>query len=247
MKIHEVQQGSAAWLALRAAIPTASEFGNLVTPKKWEIKKGAAAESYLCEKIAAWWLGMPLQEFKSFGAVEQGTILEEEAIPHCIYDLGLEVQRIGFCTTDNGTVGCSPDGLIGETSGLECKCCQPDTHVGYLLGGVLPEIYGPQVHGSMLVTGRSEWKFLSYCRGFKDLFLTIPRDEKIQAVLETALSDFLLRFETAKTRMIEIHGHGPTERKQAVVPVNAAASLADLDAQEQRDFHLWPKGKEPQR
>lgn len=202
MIIHDVKQGSAEWLSLRAGIPTASEFHRLVTPK-WKIKTGDGPETFLHEKLAEAYTGSPLPQTGGFGALEQGTILEEEAIPWFELEYG-PVQRVGFCTTDDKRVGCSPDALVGEDSGLELKCPQAQTHVGYLLMGICPEEYLAQVHGAMLVTGRASWQFVSYRRGFPALRLMIRRDEAIQDVLRQALDGFLKRFDAGLSRLKEI-------------------------------------------
>lgn len=207
MKIHNVVQHSTAWMKLRAGIPTASEFHRLVTPK-WKIREGDGPHTYLCEKLAEKWTGMPLMQTQGFGAIEQGTILEEEALPWFELTTNQTVQRVGFITSDDGRMGCSPDGLLGETGGIEIKCPQPQTHVGYLLDGVVPDEYLAQVHGSMLVTGRAEWNFLSYRRNFPMLLLTIKRDEQIQKVMRAALNGFLERFDIEWARLAALGGRG---------------------------------------
>jgi hypothetical protein len=204
MQIHEVKQHSEAWFKLRSAMPTASEFHRLVTPK-WKIRTGDGPQTYLCEKLAESYTGMPLPQTGGFGALEQGTILEEEAVPWYELEHG-PVKRVGFITTDDQRIGCSPDGLLLDENevlagGIEIKCPQAQTHVSYLLEGTLPDDYAAQVHGSMLVTGADCWKFLSYRRGFPPLLLTIKRDEEIQKVLREALSAFLKRFDVELARL----------------------------------------------
>ncbi len=203
MKIHDCVQGSAEWLTLRAGVVTASELHRLVTPK-FKIKTGDGPHTYMCEKLAEAWTGMPLPQTQSFGALEQGTILEEEALPFYELTTGRTIQRVGFITRDDGRVGCSPDGLLSTdplleswNSGIEIKCPQAQTHVGYLLEDDVPEEYLTQVHGCMLVTGYSEWQFMSYRRGFPPLLLTVKRDEEIQKVLTTAIALFLESFDAA--------------------------------------------------
>ena len=204
MKIHDCKQGSAEWLKLRAGIPTASEFHRLVTPL-WKIRTGEGPATYLNEKLAEAWTGAPLPQTGGFGTLEQGTILEEEALPWYELETGTTVRRVGFITTDDGRVGCSPDGLE-ENSGVEIKCPQAQTHVGYLLDGGVPGEYLAQVHGSMFVTGFPCWKFLSYRRNFPRLLLTVERDEKIQKILADALDRFLARFDAAMKRLEELRG-----------------------------------------
>jgi hypothetical protein len=215
LKIHDVAQGSQEWLNLRAGVPTASEFDALVSPT-FEIRKGDMPRTYLHKKLAEWWQGGPLLEFNSFD-MDQGQILEESAKPNFTVETDIEIRNVGFVTTDDGKIGCSPDGLIGENSGVEIKCPKIETHVGYLLTGVLPKQYGAQVHGSMFVTGANSWRFYSYRRRMPSLNLLIERDDKAQEALKEALEMFLAAFEIGQKRLCEING-GPPVRRVAFKP-----------------------------
>ncbi len=199
MVVHDCQQGSVEWLQLRLGIPTASEFGNLVTPE-FKIRDGETPKTYLATKLAETWLGKPLLDLNTF-SVEQGTLLEDEAWPWLKLETDWPLKRVGFITTDDGTVGCSPDGLVGNDCGLEIKCPSAHVHMKYLINGVLPKEYAPQVHGGMMVTGFSKWKFLSYRRGMPALILEIERDEAIIAKISEALYKFFEGFATTYSKL----------------------------------------------
>lgn len=198
VKIHDVEQNSLEWLALRSGIPTASEWDALVSPE-FEIRKGQMPQTYLHQKVAEAWLGAPLPGGMTID-MEFGKVLETEAIPWYEFTFSEEVKRVGFVTTDDGRIGCSPDGLIGE-GGIEIKCPGADKHVGYLMAGDVPKQYRSQVHGCMLVTGAPWWKFISYRRNFPPLVITVFRDEKIQAVLKTALESFIEQMDAVLARL----------------------------------------------
>lgn len=210
---HPVTQGSEAWLKLRLGHPTASEFDNLVTPL-WKIKTGDGPHTYLCDKLAECLTGRVLEKGGSW-AMEQGSILESEAIPFYEFTYEQEVKRMGYCTTDDMRIGCSPDGLIGEDGGIECKCPLPQTHIRYLLEGGVPKDYLAQVHGAMFVTGRPWWVFLSYCRGLPPLVVRVERDEKIQATLREALDGFLARFDSALAKIDSLQHVSRAETRAA--------------------------------
>lgn len=211
MIVHnEYEQGSGIWMTARAGLATASEFCNIVT-QDFSLRKGAMLHSYLARKVAEHWSGGPLMGFSSF-ATEAGQILEEEALPWLSLELDTEIKRVGFITTDDGKIGCSPDGLIGDNVGCEIKCPLPQTQVGYLLDGVLPPDYKAQVYGSMLVTGFESWKFLSYNRRLPKLLLTIERDEEIMEKLSEALEVFLQMKDAAIAKLTELNG-GPPKQK----------------------------------
>jgi hypothetical protein len=188
-------------------IPTASGFDNLLTPK-FELRKGEMPKSYLYRKVAEKWRGQPLVGFTGVFDVEQGSILEEEALPFFELETGKKVTRVGFITTDDGRAGCSPDGLL-EVGGLEAKCPAAHTHVKYLLSGALPDEYAAQVFGSMYVTGAPEWTFLSYRRKFPSLILTILRDEQIMERIAQALELFQQAFDNAMERVKAANEYSP--------------------------------------
>lgn len=226
MKIHrEFQQNSLQWLQARCGIPTASEFDCLVTPE-FKVRTGDMPKSFLARKIAESWQGYPLPGFQVLD-MELGKVLEDEAIPFYELEFSEKVDRVGFVTTDDGKVGCSPDGLIAE-GGIEIKCPRADTHVGYLLKSELPKDYAAQVHGSMYVTGAPWWKFMSYRRGFPPLVLTVFRDEKIQEQLRIALSLFLTDFDAAIKRLEEMNG-GPAIKPKTILGPPTSGSLQDPD------------------
>lgn len=200
MKTHNCVQGSTEWHALRCSIPTASEFSELVTPK-WKVKEGDGPRSYTYAKLAAKVMGYAPESVNTFG-MNQGTLLESEAAPFVEFTYGLKIERVGFCTTDDGRAGCSPDGIIGDDSGIEIKCPAPHTHLEYLADGVLPSCYVAQVQGCMFVTGRDSWRFLSYSRFFPPLFITVFRDPKAQESIGIALDLFWSRFTEAEAKLI---------------------------------------------
>lgn len=204
MKIINVQQQSLEWLQARAGIPTASEFDNLLTPKL-EPRKGQMVESYLCQKLAERWLGGSLPGFQSLD-MDFGKILEEEAKPFYTMTFDEEIQSVGLVTTDDGKIGASPDGLIGDDGGIEIKCPEAKNHVKYLMAGKLPDDYVCQVHGSLFVTGRKWWKFMSYRRRFPPYITLIERDEKIMSIMDETLSAFCTRLDSEFNRLVEMNG-----------------------------------------
>jgi predicted phage-related endonuclease len=192
------------WLEARAGIPTASEFDNLVSPTG-KIRTGQTPVSYLARKVAEAWLGGPLPSYQG-GAMEVGSILEDEAIPRYEWDYGCKIQRVGLVLTDDGRIGCSPDGLIGDDSGIEIKCPLAQTHVAYLLAGELPADYRLQVQGALYVTGRREWIFMSYCRNFPPFIYRVERDEELIDTIREALAGFIDRFDDATKELEALNG-----------------------------------------
>lgn len=221
MKIIDCKQGSAEWLHARIGRPTASEFDELITGE-WKARTGKGVETYFYRKLAERAMGFPLHDASSW-AMEQGSLLEHEAIPLYEGVFDTAIQRVGFVTTDDGRIGCSPDGLIGEDNGIEVKCPTPPVHLRYLMEQRLPPEYAAQVHGAMFVTGRPQWTFMSYSRQFPPLILTVKMDEDIQNTLMKCLSSFLHRFDEAYAK-VKAMKNADNARRQAEYDAKGDAS-----------------------
>lgn len=200
MKTLLMPQGSVEWHNARLGVVTASDADSLVTPK-FKIKEGQGVETYLHRKLAEKLLNWSPEMLNSF-PVDQGKLIETICLPWYEFQYETTVKRVGFCVTDDGRAGCSPDGILPDGTGLEVKAPQPPAHISYLLGGVVPECYLPQIHFSMLVTGAAHWGFVSYSMTLPPLVLRVERDEKIQAVLHEALSQFAERFDHSLARLV---------------------------------------------
>jgi hypothetical protein len=196
---HDVEQGSLEWFKLRLGIPTASCFGDIMTPK-FAPREGKMLWTCIYSRLAEKISGEQLAGFGS-RATEQGQLLEDEAINY--WEVVNEQRPIygGFVTTDDGKAGCSPDALIGDDAGLEIKCPNPETHLKYLDEGVLPDDYVTQVYGSLWVTGRKRWHFQSYHKALPAFHLIIERDEAIMEKIGAALANYQKHFDAAFERI----------------------------------------------
>lgn len=207
VKIIDCQQGTLEWLEARTQCATASELDNILSPTL-KLRTGEMPATYLCRKLTERWLGRPIQTY-SGGAMEQGSILEEEAVPWYELRHKCTVRRVGFITTDDGSFGCSPDGLM-ESMGLEIKCPQEHTHVKWLLGGVCPPDHYLQVQGGMFVTGFKAWEFVSYCRSFPPLVVRVERDDEAQSAIAEAVVKFNEAMKGAWGRLVAANGAEPS-------------------------------------
>lgn len=219
MKIHECEQGSPQWFALHVGKLTSGSLDQLISPKRFEVKRGDAQKSLVARKLAEWWRGGPDGDTFSSFATENGLIREPNAIGAFELETGLQVSRVGFIETDNSAYGCSPDGLIDDPDdharmGLEIKCPSPAVHVRYLLQGGIPPEYRPQVYGSLYVTGFSKWWFMSYCVGFPPLIHAVEMDEQKEAAIKEALESFSLDFEAGKRFLIDKNGGEPKRKTE---------------------------------
>ena len=209
MKIHPVEPGSVDWEILRSGKITASEADALVTPLG-KVKEGDGPRTYLYKKLAEIWLGGPLPSVEFWNG-EQGQILEEFARPAFALETGMDVKTVGFITTDDERCGCSPDGMvesrIGQNcAGVEIKSPHVETHLGYVLDGVLPKEYVLQVQFSLWVTGWREWWFYSFCRRMPSLILRVEPDKKIQDAISSAVALFVPKLDTALEKLTTLNG-----------------------------------------
>lgn len=185
MNVLDCIQGTEEWHKARCGVPTASEFDKIITSKGEPSKQRTKYLYQLAgERLAG------VQESYQNGAMQRGTDLEGEARDLYRFITDSEVQEIGFCLSDNGLYGASPDGLVGEKGGLEIKCPALATHIGYLVEGVLPTDYVQQVFGNLLVTGRDWWDFMSYFPGIKPLIVRANRDEVFLKKMQSEIDAF---------------------------------------------------------
>jgi hypothetical protein len=203
MKTFNCEQGGEQWCELHRGVPTASRFDRILTAKT--MKLSAQADDLICDLIAE--LHYPGSMAELFGgkptnrAMEHGKNTEAEARRWYELETDCDVQQVGFCTTDDGRFGFSPDGLIGTNGGLELKCPQGKTQVRYKLDGVLPAEYKTQVHGPLALAIIDPtlpfewWDFVSYCPGLPHFAVNVIPDDYTKRLAE-ALDAFWERYQT---------------------------------------------------
>lgn len=203
----DIAQGSALWRDIRKGRPTASNFDRIVTSVKGDPASPKTQESYMHELLGEAFCTP--DDWQGNAYTDRGMELEPEAREAFAAHTGLQLDTVGFVLRDDYLAGCSPDSLIvgadGQyVAGLEIKCPMPKTHVSYVLGGVLPDVYKQQVHGSMVITGLPEWHFWSYFPGLTPIHVIVKRDhytEKLAAGLEEFLERWAHVYAAAKQRL----------------------------------------------
>lgn len=196
MKIIDVPQGSPEWLQARLGVPSASQFKNIYTSQG---KPSSAQDRYLWELVAESLTGKPTF-VKVSDAMQHGIDTEDEARDYFTLESGFAVEQVGFCVMDDVNAGCSPDGFVADGGGLEIKCPNNSTHMKYRAAGKVPAEYYPQVQGSMFVTGRPHWWFMSYSQDYKPLIVKVERDDKWISGFAQELDNFLEKLEAYKEK-----------------------------------------------
>jgi putative phage-type endonuclease len=198
MKIIDCDQGSAEWLEARTGRVTASSVGDAIRFLRRGDKKGeesAARASYKAALVSEILTGRASDTYVS-SYMQHGT--EMEPLARVAYERkhDVMVETVGFVihpAIDRS--GASPDGLVGDDGGLEIKCPQTSTHLGYIFANELPAEYEPQVHWNMACTGRQWWDFVSFDPRLSpryQLFVKrVYRDEMRCAEIELGVIQFL--------------------------------------------------------
>lgn len=212
MKIHNVEQRSGAWYSLRMGVPTASDFSRAITPKKGGLSTQGV--EYAAELALEMFTGQPNEDFGGTEWMDRGAGLEDEAIAQyeMLYDV--DVERVGFITSDDGNRGCSPDGLVGDDGMIEVKCLKDKNHVKALLNySEFDEVdpkYTPQTQGQMLIAERQWCDLLFYCPGMPLLPIRQYPDEAYVKSLDEALTEIIRLRDRALALL-----NGDEERKAA--------------------------------
>jgi len=194
MIIHNCEQGSEEWFAVKCGKISASHFGDVLNKK-------TGRRTYMLKVLAERMSGESMNGYSN-KAMEDG--IETEPLAREYYEqLFGEVQQVGFVEL-NDYVGCSPDGLIGDDGGMEIKCPYPNTHIDYILKNKLPAVYVPQVQGNMWVTGRKWWDFVSFCPKIKDRpfwYIKVERDEKYIVNLASEVDRFIADMQELESKI----------------------------------------------
>ncbi len=224
MRYFDVKQGSSEWFDLRKGVPTASNFSKILTPKTGRLS--SQADDYIAELIGNQLSLIPPEGIENYTnrAIRWGEQTEEEARRfYCLHN-NCDVQNGGFCMTDDGRFGCSPDFLVGFEANCiewqfdeqrgdyltgtvkaagELKCPQSDTHTKYIIKGELPTDYRWQCQGHIFVTGADYCDFESYCPGLAPLLVRVERGPDTET-LAAALEEFHEKYQTTLKRVKEM-------------------------------------------
>lgn len=231
MITHNVQQGSKAWLSLRAGIPTASQFDRIFTSggdkPVGQPVSGEARRNYLNELISERILGEPGEQFISTW-MGRGMELEKAAVQFYEFQQDQPTEVIGFVTNDAGTIGASPDRFVGANGQLEIKVPAPHTHVGYMLGyKSVGKKYRAQVQGQLWITGREWSDTLSYHPDMPPALIRYERDEEYIAGLAEAVNIFSADLEREWAELSLRFGMPNKLRPEEVIPDNAFGISAE--------------------
>lgn len=197
-------QGTEEWFQQKLGILSAGSFKLLLTAK-FAMADNKGSRDHVHELLA-----QRISKYvePSYVSDEMLRGLEIEADVRRIYGERYgEVTECGFVTNDEFgfTLGCSPDGLVGEDGGLEMKSrrqkYQIEAIVEFVPGMVAPDEFLLQIQGGLLVTRRKWWEFVSYHGGLPMVVIRVYPDPVIQGVLVDAAT----KFEASISRKMRIY------------------------------------------
>lgn len=202
MIIHRVEQRSPEWYALRTGMPTASEFGSFFTAKKRE--PSAQLATYALTLAAEVFAGKRLDPFEGNKWTERGKEFEAKAFKLYEFANDVTIDPIGFITDDAKTMGCSPDGLVGDDGMVEFKCLKAENHIKAILHYAdtktcLPEFLD-QTQGQIMI-GERKWCDLVHFH--PDLPLLVIRQHG-DTEIHKAQRDAVARVRAERDRVLAI-------------------------------------------
>jgi predicted phage-related endonuclease len=183
----EMQQGSPEWFAARCGLLTASEMKEVLTPKTLEMKKGYMDHVYelLAQRIS--------------GFVEPSYIsndmlrgIEDEPLARAAFAKKWGgVSEVGFVTNNKWgyTLGCSPDWLVNEDEGAECKSRKQALQMKFIMTEEVPDDAMLQIQTNLLVSERKKWWYVSYSGGHRMKRTPVERSMKHFDAILTASSE----------------------------------------------------------
>jgi hypothetical protein len=195
-----VIQGSEEWHALRCGLLTASEIKLILTPTL-KVAANVKERAHLWELAA-----QRISEYVEPTYVGDDMLRghDDEITARELYHQNIApVVECGFITNDKWgfTLGCSPDGLVGDDGLIEAKSrrqkFQIQTIVEHYESGAIPEDYSLQVQTELLVTGRKWCDLISYSGGLPMITMRVFPNLEIQSAIIDAAAKFESRINEA--------------------------------------------------
>jgi YqaJ-like viral recombinase domain len=192
LELSHLEQGSELWKQARVGLVTASRCADVIAmTKKGE---GADRRNYRTELICEILTGQPYPRYVSQDMMWGR---DQEPFARAAYELQNDVlvETCGFVLHPRvARFGASPDGLVEDDGMIQIKCPNTSTHLGWMLGGVVPSEHMAQMLAEMACTGRAWADFVSFdCRLPAHLQLFVKRfqrDDKFIAALESEVQHF---------------------------------------------------------
>jgi hypothetical protein len=194
LHIHaDIEQGSAEWEHLRRGMITASTVGQLVTPSTLKPASNPASRALAALLVAERVTGWTEPTYLS-GEMARG--IEDEPLARGLYaeTTGVTVTQLGFMTRTEewGTLGFSPDGMVGDVGLIECKSRSPKKQLATILADAVPAENVMQCQAGLLVSGRAWLDYVSFCGGMPLYVKRVYPDPEAHEAIKGAVASFEL-------------------------------------------------------
>lgn len=157
MIIHQMEQRTDEWRAIRAGKLTASNAQAIAAC-------GAGLETLVYKTVAEKYSSGKYKNYSN-ESMERGNDLEDVARTLYAMERSIDIQQVGFIEY-NEFVGFSPDGLVGEDGGIEIKCHDDAVHLRFIISEKVESKYIWQIQMALLITGRAWWDYVAYNPNF---------------------------------------------------------------------------------
>lgn len=199
MEIFDFPQGSPEWHAIRAGLPTASEFSTVMAKGKTAGSESVTRRKYMLRLAGETLTGEPEQTYSN-GFMERGKEWEPEARNLYAFLYSCEPKQVGFIRS--GNKGCSPDALIGDDGMLELKSAIPSVLIDLFLRDTFPSEHLAQCAGNLWVAER-QWIDIAVYHPKLPLFVKrLNRDGQLESYIRN-MADEVERFNTELAATVE--------------------------------------------
>ena len=188
---------------LRCGHATASEFASILAKGQ-----GKMRAAYLRRIVAEMLTGKPCGNGFRNPDTDRGEAQEPWARMAYEAATGNWVDRPDpeFIKHPKLAAGCSPDGLVGDDGGAEIKSVIPTVQLDTILAGGYPSEHRAQIQGSLWITGRKYWDFVSYSPdlpGKLCLYIfRVERDEEYISKLAAEVACFVREAEQMRDLLL---------------------------------------------
>jgi len=157
-QVADAPQGTGAWQFMKLGVLSASNASRIVAKKDSETRA-----TYMAELIAQVCTGQAKQEFES-RPTEWGKQHEDAARACYEFTTGNTVTQLPFVYRDETfRVGCSPDGIVGDSKGAEIKVpYATENYIKFLALDKIKGEYAWQTQFTLWVMDADEWDFVQY-------------------------------------------------------------------------------------
>lgn len=167
-----------SWLEARRGKITGTRVGKLLS--KRDGKPLSGYYELIAERIAI--------PHDGENVMDRGLRLEDEAIERFTKETGKKVSKdlVIWSREDNPDIALSPDGAIGKTEAIECKCLSSASHIEAYLTQHIPDEYWHQVLQYFVVNDKLQTlHFVFYDpRMPKDFFWIDVTREQVEAEVQ---------------------------------------------------------------